>query len=198
MKKSIVAITYHSGYGHTARQAEAVAKGAQNAGAQVSLYQVDGNYDKWTLLEEADAIIFGSPTYMGGVSAQFKAFMDETSKNVFYAGFLWKDKIAAGFTNSASQAGDKSETLSQLAIFAAQHSMHWVNLGLPPANNSSTGSEQELNRLGFWLGAAAQSNADEGPDIVPPKADLKTAAYLGGRVAKVAAQLKAGRKILSS
>jgi len=78
-------------------------------------------------------------------------------------GFGWKDKIAAGFTNSGSRSGDKLATLIQLALFAAQHGMHWVNLGLPPANHSTAGSENDLNRLGFWLGAGAQSNTDQGP-----------------------------------
>lgn len=193
---TIISIVYHSGYGHTAQQAKAVADGARKMGVQVSIYEVDGDFNDWGKLEKSDAILFGSPVYMGGVSAQFKAFMDATSNAVFAAGFLWKDKIAAGFTNSASRAGDKSEVLSHLSIFAAQHGMHWVNLGLPPANNSTTGSEQDLNRLGFFNGAAAQSNADEGADIAPPQADLLTASHLGERVATVAIQLKLGRKHL--
>ena len=130
MKNTIISVVYHSGYGHTAQQAKAVADGARKTGVQVSIYEVDGDFNDWEKLEKSDAILFGSPTYMGGVSAQFKAFMDETSNAVFAAGFLWKDKIAAGFTNSASRAGDKSEVLSHLSIFAAQHGMHWVNLGL--------------------------------------------------------------------
>lgn len=181
-----IAIVYHSGYGHTARQAEAVLKGAEEAGAEARLHAVDGDFAGWAELEAADAIIFGAPTYMGGPSAQFKAFMDATSKSVFAAGFRWKDKLAAGFTNSASRAGDKSGTLSQLNIFAMQHGMIWVGLGLPPANNSSTGSEEDLNRLGFFIGAAAQSNADQGADVAPPEADLRTAAHLGARVTAVA------------
>ena len=108
-------------------------------------------------------------------------------------GYGWRDKIAAGFTNSGARAGDKLATLIQLALFAAQHGMHWVNLALPPANHSSTGSDQELNRLGFWLGAAAQSNTDQGPDLAPPEADLATARHLGRRVAETALQLAHGR-----
>ena len=195
MNKTIVSIVYHSGYGHTAKQAEAVANGARKAGVEVFIYDVDDSFNSWEALAESDAIIFGSPTYMGSVSAPFKAFMDATSNTVFAAGFLWKDKVAAGFTNSASRAGDKSQTLSTLSVFAAQHGMHWVNLGLPPANNSTTGSEQDLNRLGFFMGAAAQSNADEGPDVAPPQADLLTASHLGERVATVACQLKLGQQL---
>ncbi|MFT6424320.1 MAG: multimeric flavodoxin WrbA [Celeribacter sp.] len=192
MTEPKISIAYHSGFGHTAKQAEAIAKGVRNAGGKVSMFEVDGDFKDWDALNASDAIIFGSPTYMGGPSAQFKAFADATSQTVFAAGSLWKDKIAAGFTNSASRAGDKSETLGQLVTFAAQHGMHWVNLGLPPANNSSTGSEQDLNRLGFFQGAAAQSNADEGPDIAPPNADLRTATHLGERVTQVAATFLKG------
>lgn len=193
-----VAVVYHSGYGHTEKQAKAVAEGAKAAGAEVGLYAVDGNFAQWDELAQADAIIFGSPTYMGSVSAAFKAFMDATSHAVFAKGFAWQNKIAAGFTNSASHAGDKFNTLMQLFTFASQHSMHWVSLGLPPGNNSSKGSPEDLNRLGFYSGAAAQSNADQGADVVPPDADLRTAAHLGQRVAKVAAQFKAGKEALES
>ena len=194
MTTAKIAIVFHSGYGHTARQAAAVFRGAGSVpGASAQLVPIEGNDAPWAELEKADAIIFGAPTYMGGPSAAFKTFQDATSHKVFAAGNTWKDKLAAGFTNSASRSGDKLATLQQFAVFAAQHGMHWVNLGLPPGNNSSAGSESDLNRLGFFMGAAAQSNADEGPDVAPPMADLLTAEHLGKRVATVARQLLAGR-----
>ena len=140
----------------------------------------------------AEGIIFGSPTYMASVSAAFKTFQEATSNAVLAKG-AWKDKVAAGFTNSGAHAGDKLATLIQIALFAAQHGMHWVNLALPPANNSTTGSDQDLNRLGFWLGAGAQSNVDQAAEIVPPESDLATARHLGQRVAEVALQLARGR-----
>lgn len=189
-----VAVVYHSGYGHTAKQAEAVAAGARSvAGVSAQLVAVEGGDAPWEDLERADAIIFGAPTYMGGPSAQFKTFLDATSQTVFAAGFKWKDKVAAGFSNSASRSGDKLATLIQISLFAAQQGMHWVSLGLPPANNSTTGSEEDLNRLGIWLGAGAQSNADQGPDVAPPEADLATARHLGKRVAEVTLQLAKGK-----
>jgi multimeric flavodoxin WrbA len=134
---------------------------------------------------------------MGGQSAQFKAFQDATSRTVFAAGGLWRNKVAAGFTNSAARSGDKLATLQQLAVFAAQHGMHWVNLGLPPGNNSSTGTENDLNRLGFFMGAAAQSNADEPPELAPHQSDLLTAEHLGRRVAEVALRLAHGEAALA-
>ncbi len=193
-KQVTIAIIYHSGYGHTKKLAEAVLKGVnQNKYSNYLFYDVKEAQTKWNELALADAIIFGSPTYMGSASAQFKEFMDATSKNVFYKGFDWKDKLAAGFTNSASRAGDKLNVLLQFTVFAAQHGMHWINLGLPPANNSTTGSEDDLNRNGYWLGAAAQSNADEGPELAPSSSDLKTGEHLGSRVTNAALQFKYGK-----
>lgn len=184
-----VAIVYHSGYGHTQRQAEAVAEGARAGGAQVTLIPAAEAEAQEATLAAADAIVFGAPTYMGAVSAPFKAFMDWSSKPWFAQ--AWKDKYAAGFTNSASQSGDKFNTLVQLATFAAQHSMIWVSLGLLPGNNNSKGSVTDLNRLGSFLGAMAQSNADEGPEKGPIASDLATAKHLGERVARLAAARQA-------
>jgi len=179
---SFIAIVYHSGYGHTAKQAEGVARGALSvAGATAALVKVEDIDRHWADLEKADAIVFGSPTYMGSASP-FKAFMDASSKVWFSQG--WKDKLAAGFTNSSSQSGDKLATLQQFAVFAAQHGMIWIGLGLMPGNNSSAGGIDDLNRLGSFLGAMAQSNADQGPEQGPTPADLKTAEHLGRRVAE--------------
>ena len=181
---TLIAIVYHSGYGHTARQAEAVATGALTvADTNIALVKVEDVDQHWSTLEQSDAIIFGSPTYMGSASAPFKAFMDASSKA--WAGQKWKDKFAAGFTNSASQSGDKLNTLQQIAVFAAQHGMIWIGLGLMPGNNTSNSSPNDLNRLGSYLGAMAQSNADQGPEFGPTAADLKTAEILGSRVANI-------------
>lgn len=184
-EKVQIAVVYHSGFGHTQVLAEAVAAGAKDANAQAELIAVDDlEILDWGLLANADAIVFGSPTYMGSVSAPFKAFMDASSKVWYEQG--WKDKLAAGFTNSASFSGDKLNTLQSLSIFAAQQSMIWVGLGLMPGNNSSQGSPDDLNRIGSYLGAMAQSNADQGPELVPPQSDRDTARHLGKRVAEAA------------
>jgi NAD(P)H dehydrogenase (quinone) len=183
-----IAIVYHSGYGHTGAQAEAVARGAKKVtGAEVTLLTTDEAQNQWELLKAADAIIFGSPTYMGSASAQFKTFMDASSKPWYTRD--WQDKVAAGFTTSASQSGDKLNTLIQLAVFAAQHGMIWVGQHLLPGNNSSTGSVNDLNRLGGFLGAMAQANSDQGPDVAPIQSDLLTAEHLGERVATIAKRL---------
>lgn len=181
-----VAVAYHSGSGHTARQAAAVAHGANGiAGVTATLHDVsDLSPDLWAALAAADAIVFGAPTYMGGPSAGFKTFADATAR-VWADNLAWKDKIAAGFTNSQNINGDKLNTLINLAVLAAQHGMHWVNLGLYPGWNTSTASADDLNRLGSFFGAMAQSHGDQGPDLSPPPSDLRTAEALGRRVALV-------------
>ncbi|MFF8729706.1 flavodoxin family protein [Streptomyces sp. NPDC015171] len=191
MTTPVVSIAYHSGYGHTAVLAEAVRAGAAGAGAEVHLIKVDEITDEqWETLDRSDAIVFGSPTYMGTASGAFHVFAEATSKRWF--GQDWQDKLAAGFTNSGSKSGDKLHTLQFFQILAAQHGMHWVNLGLLPGWNSSTGSENDLNRLGVFAGAAAQSNSDEGPEAVH-KADIATAEHLGRRVTETARVFTRGR-----
>ncbi|MFD3548445.1 flavodoxin family protein [Streptomyces sp. NPDC058655] len=190
----VVAIAYHSGYGHTAVVAEAVRDGAARAGATVHLITVDGIDDaQWELLDASDAIVFGSPTYMGTASGAFHVFAEATSKRWF--GDAWQDKVAAGFTNSGSKSGDKLHTLQYFQTLAAQHGMSWVNLGLKPGWNSTAGSEHDLNRLGFFSGAAAQTNSDEGPEGVHA-ADIATAEHLGRRVAEQTRIILAGRAAL--
>ncbi|MDT0453569.1 flavodoxin family protein [Streptomyces hesseae] len=191
MTTPVVAIAYHSGFGHTAVLAEAVRTGAAEAGATVHLINVAEITDaQWELLDASDAIVFGSPTYMGTASGAFHVFAEATSKRWFTR--AWQDKIAAGFTNSASKSGDKLHTLQFFTVLAAQHGMHWVGLGAMPGWNSSTSSENDINRLGFFLGAGAQTDNDQGPEGVH-KADIATAELLGRRVAEQTRIYVAGR-----
>ena len=183
-----VCIVYHSGFGHTKKRAESVGAGVNSvAGVECRLIpaaEMTEDSQHWNDLDGADAIIFGSPTYMGNVAAEMKKFMEATSSR--WMEMKWADKLAAGFTNSASRNGDKQNTLLSFVTFAAQHGMVWINLNQLPGNNSSTGSEGDVNRLGASLGAMAQSNADQGADVVPPESDLKTAFLLGERVSNCA------------
>ena len=189
-----VAIVYHSGFGHTAVQADAVYRGAREIlGADASLIPVEDFEQNWDVIDAADAIIFGTPTYFGSALAQFKTFLDATSGRWLEG--RWANKLAAGFTVSAGMSGDKLATLQQLNHFAMQHGMIWVGLGLPPGNNSSTGSPEDLNRLGGFLGAMAQANADVPPDVAPAGSDLRTAEHLGRRVAEAAQRWLSGQNI---
>jgi NAD(P)H dehydrogenase (quinone) len=182
-----IAIAYHSGFGHTGRQAAAVARGVESVGgATVELLTVDEPDDElWAKLTAADAIIFGAPTYMGSPSAVFKAFEEAAVDPVWAKNLAWRDKIAAGFTNSKAMSGDKLNSLLSLAVFAAQHGMIWVGLDLYPGWAESTASIEDLNRLGSWIGAMAQSDADLSAEKAPPETDLRTAEALGARVARV-------------
>ncbi len=179
-----VVVIYHSGYGHTSKQAEAVA-----AGAKADLITIDANGDitdaDWAKLDAAKAIIMGSPTYMGSVSWQFKKFADASSKRWFTQ--EWKNKFFAGFTNSASMNGDKFSTIQYLFTLAMQHSGVWVGTGLMPANTKAA-KHGDVNFLGSFSGALMASPSDSSADEVN-KGDLETARLLGVRVAEFATKI---------
>lgn len=180
---SNVVVVNHSGYGHTHRMAEAVAKGA---GAALQAIDAEGNLseDGWAALDAADAIIFGAPTYMGGPSWQFKRFADASSKPWFCA--KWQDKFFGGFTNSASLNGDKLNTLQYFVLLAGQHGGLWVSLGIKPSNTKAS-LRDDVNRMGSYIGPMAQSDADARPEEMSV-GDLETARLYGARVAGIARQ----------
>ena len=187
---STVAIVYHSMSGHTKKLAEAVERGGKAAGASVALIPVEdlgADAPAWATLDAADAIIFGSPTYMGGYSAGFKVFAEVAAGRWFKQ--AWKDKFAAGFTSSGSFSGDKLNTLQSLAINAAQHGMIWISLGLlPPLIKDEKGpSPDALNRSGAFLGAMGSSFM-AAPEVSPSTGDVKTCESLGERVATLTAK----------
>jgi len=188
---SKITVLYHSGYGHTRNQAEAVLAGIDSVeGIDSSLIAIDpegGLQDtEWDRLDDSDAIGFGSPTYMGMASWQFKRFADASSKRWF--GQSWKDKIAGGFTNSASMNGDKHSTIHYLMTLAMQHSMIWVGTGMMPAN-SKAAKRDDINYLGSFAGLMAQSPSDAGPDEAPPTGDIATAKEFGRRIARLTKRL---------
>ncbi len=158
-----VAIIYSSGHGHTRTVAEHIQKGASAfSGVQADLMQVlpehvgpNGRwFDKEIMqnLAAADAIVFGAPTYMGSMHGLFKLFLEHA-----FAPWVdqeWKDKIAAGFSNSSSRSGDKLVALEQMAVFAAQMNMIWVGVGDQPGGNYSASRSSDVNLSGSWLGVA--------------------------------------------
>jgi len=175
-----IAIVYHSGFGHTKVVADSVKVGAESVpGTQAHLIPVEEIDSHWADLEAADAIVFGSPTYMGNVSGPFKIFMDASSKP--WLEQKWKDKLAAGFTISGSPSGDKLNTLQSLMIFAMQHGMVWVGIADLPQNDEGT------NRLGSFSGVMAQAG-QVSPDVEPNLADRNSAERLGQRIATATAR----------
>lgn len=185
-----VAIVYHSQYGHTKVLAEAMLKGIEaTAGAKGVLISTTDLPNpgadralggRWAELNAADAILFGTPTYMGSASAEFKRFM-EASSGVWY-GQGWAGKLAGGFTNSGNLSGDKLNTLLQLVVFAGQHSMIWVPPGQMPSHYTP-GDTKHINRLGSFTGLMAQSD-QASPEQTPPAGDRLSAEMYGAAMAK--------------
>ncbi|HEU6447990.1 MAG TPA: flavodoxin family protein [Verrucomicrobiae bacterium] len=186
-----VSVIYFSGSGHTTKLAEAVHKGAASVpGVKTNLISINGddivkgrykNDDVFAKLDASNAIIFGSPTYMGGPSAQFKAFADASSIKWFSS--AWRDKIASGFSVSGSPSGDKFSTLQYFHTLAMQHGMIWIGLGEMPMQPNG------VNRLGSFGGAMGQA-MQESPDEKPSTEDKLTGELLGKRVAELALKLK--------
>lgn len=179
-----VAIVFHSASGSTKRLAQSVANGARSL-PEVDVLEIEltgsdikeGRYKNQNVLDrldDVDAVIFGSPTYMGSVSAQFKAFADATGDK--WSDKTWADKIAGGFTIGSNVSGDQLMTIQYLQIFASQHGMIWASLDIPG------GCDPEgRNRLGAQSGLIAHST-----DCNLHETDLVTAEYLGLRIAKLA------------
>lgn len=196
MTATRVVVVHHSAYrGATAALAEAIAAGArQVAGVEAEVVRVEDVDDHWERLHAADAIVFGAPTYVGSVSAAFKAFIERLAGDVWLER-LWVDKVAAGFTVSAGPSGDKLNALQDLVVFAAQMGMLWVPVRHIGGHYATTTSgETAINRLGGYLGAMAQANIDQRPPDAPPPSDLQTARLHGHHIATVAQQLSAGRR----
>ena len=184
MSQSII-VVYHSGYGHTHKVAEAVARGA---GARLLRVDEHGALPPggWELLAAADAIVFGAPTYMGSASWQFKKFMDDTSKIWLTLG--WKDKLAAAFTNSAGMNGDKASTLNGLFTLSQQHGMLWVGMGMMPSN-SKAAKRDDVNYVASFTGLATTTPADASADEMV-QGDLETARLFGERVSQALSRIR--------
>lgn len=186
-----LSVIYFSGNGHTSKIAEAVHKGATAVtGVKTHLISIKGedilqgrynNDDVFTKLDASDAIVFGSPTYMGGPAAQFKAFADATGSR-WYGG-AWRDKVAAGFTVSGGPSGDKLSTLHYFFTLAMQHGMVWIGQAETPMNDKG------INRLSSYSGVMAQAG-QESPDVAPNDADKLTGELFGKRIAEFALRLK--------
>lgn len=187
---TILSVVFHSGAGHTQKMAEAVHTGAMTvSGVEAHLLSIESTDfvgGRWmngrilNILDQSNAIIFGSPTYMGCVSGQMKSFLDATAER--YRSRSWANKVASGFTVSGGLSGDKLNSLQTLALFAMQHGMVWIGQEQTPFN------DQDINRLGFYLGAAGQA-MHESPDVAPNKQDKETGIILGARVASFARKL---------
>ena len=191
-------VVYHSGFGHTKLQAEAVHRGAASVdGIDAEIVTTEEAIKRIDDLDGAEAIIFGCPTYMGNISAEMKKFLEEAVKKWFAQS--WRNKIAGAFTNSSSFSGDKLNTLFGLVVNAMQHGMIYVGTGMfpsankPAALNSVDGPGPDThNRVGSFIGPMSASFQVDPPNA-PPQGDLETAEAYGKRVAEITLQFVRGR-----
>jgi multimeric flavodoxin WrbA len=189
-----LAIIYHSAHGNTERIAGLIAEGAGTLpGVRPHLLKAEDFIAAPEQLLAFDGFIFGSPTYLGGVSGTFKSFMDATGR-------LWKThslkgKLAAGFTVSALPCGDKQSTLISMFVFAMQHGMFWVGNAILPEQQAGVPFDEAANRLGSWSGLMAQAShsAPAGSAFAP--GDLKTARMFGANVAQALACLSCAKDV---
>ncbi len=181
MKK--LAVIYHSVNGNTKKIAGLVAEGAATVrDVQVKLLRSEDLASAPEQLLAFDGFILGSPTYLGGVTATFKAFMDSTGR--LWKSHALKGKLAAGFTVSALPSGDKQSTLTSMFVFAMQHGMYWVGNAILPEQHAGVAIDQAANRLGSWTGLMAQAGHSAVDGNAFPAGDLKTARMFGANVAR--------------
>ncbi len=181
---SPISIVFHSGYGHTHEVAKAVA--ASSGGTLLAIDdQGELSADGWAQLDASRAIVFGSPTYMANVSWQFKRFVDASS--AVWARQGWKDKLAAGFTNSAGIHGDKLTTLYTLFSLSQQHGMLWAGTAMMPSNTKAA-VRDDLNYLASFAGLMTATPSDASPAEMVA-GDLATARAFGERIAQVVGRI---------
>jgi NAD(P)H dehydrogenase (quinone) len=183
MHQSSIAVVYHSATGMTHQLATEIVIGAnQIDNIKTIIMQihgediVDGRFSqqKLQVLDSVDAIIFGSPTYMGSVSAQFKAFADASSET--WERKSWNNKLASGFTIGGSMSGEQQVTLQYIQTLALQHGMLW--LGMDAHRDEQHPLFGRLNRFGASSGLITQSTSDQLDPV-----DANSARYLGYRIA---------------
>ena len=174
-----IAIIYHSNYGHTRKVAQAIEQGARDyAQNKVEVRALDIDDMDWDFADAAQMMVFGSAVYMGSITAEFKTFMDSTSKRWFHR--KWHGKWAAGFANSGGLSGDKLSVLQQICLFSMQHGMNWAGFPVMPTGHS----ESDINRLSSFLGLMTQSG-DAPPEITPGEGDINTAKLFGQHLAQI-------------
>jgi NAD(P)H dehydrogenase (quinone) len=196
-----VLVLYYSSWGHIEQMAYAAAEGAREAGAEVVVkrvpelvpeavaqaahYKTDQKAPIATVeeLPEYDAIIFGTPTRYGTMTAQMKNFLDQT-------GGLWAQgkligKVGSVFTSTATQHGGQEATILTTLPVLLHHGM--VVVGLPYSFAGQSGVDQI--RGGSPYGASTIAGGDGSRQ--PSEIDLDGARFQGRHVAHIAAKLAA-------
>jgi NAD(P)H dehydrogenase (quinone) len=210
MEFAKVLVVYHSLYGHVQAMAKAVQEGAQEVeGVQVifrrarefpeyvqhieqekgysyQVYQSQANVPECTLddLRDADAVIFGSPTRYGNMTAQMKALIDNTAQ-LWLTGAM-EGKPAGVFTSTASTHGGQETTLLTMMVPLLHLGM--LIVGVP---YSTPGMIHTEPRGGTPYGASTIAGPQG--ELQPTADDLMIARVLGKRVAETARALLVGR-----
>ncbi|MDP3829082.1 MAG: flavodoxin family protein, partial [Polaromonas sp.] len=167
MKNKQLAVIYHSAHGHTGHIAGHILAGARAVpGIAAYLLKAEELAQAPERLLDYDGFVFGSPTYLGGVSGTFKTFMDATGR--LWKSHALKGKLASAFTVSSLPAGDKQSTLLSIFVFAMQHGMVWVGNAILTEQHSGEPYEDAANRLGSWSGMMAQAGHSAPADSFAP------------------------------
>jgi NAD(P)H dehydrogenase (quinone) len=197
-----VLVLYYSSYGHTETMAGAVAEGAREAGAEVTIkrvpelvpddvarksgFKLDQSAPIATVdeLPDYDAVIFGVPTRFGNMSSQMKNFLDQ-------AGGLWASgklvgKVGAAFTSTATQHGGQESTI--LSTHTVLLHLGFIIVGLPYSWAGQMGVKEVTG--GSPYGASTITDSDGSRQ--PSDNELAGARFQGRHVAQIAAKLAAG------
>lgn len=205
-----IQVIFYSMYGHVYQMAEAVADGARDGSAEVSLWQVPELVPDDVLersgakvaraafahvpvakpaqLAAADAIVFGTPTRFGNMAAQMRNFLDQT-------GGLWADgalvgKVGSVFASTASQHGGQETTLTSFHITLLHHGM--IVVGTPYIEPRLTNVAEITG--GTPYGATTLTGLDGSRQ--PSENELAIARFQGRHVAQITNTLVAGRKAM--
>ena len=196
-----VLVLYYSSYGHIETMAYAVAEGASEAGAQVvvkrvpelvpedvarkSGFKLDQQAPIATVQElpDYDAIVFGTGTRYGNMTAQMKNFIDQT-------GGLWArgalvGKVGSVFSSSGTQHGGQESTI--LTFHPVLLHLGFVIVGLPYSFQGQMGTDEVMGNSPYGASTIAGGDGSRQPS----KVELEGARYQGWHVAQIAAKLTA-------
>lgn len=196
-----VLVLYYSSYGHIEKMAQAVAEGVREAGAEAvvkrvpetvseevakkSGYKLDQKAPIATIdeLPAYDAVIFGTGTRFGNMTAQMKSFLDT-------AGGLWMKgslvgKVGSVFTSTATQHGGQESTI--LTFHPVLLHLGFVIVGLPYAFQGQMGVTEVMGNSPYGASTIAGGDGSRQPS----KIELEGARFQGKHVAQIAAKLAA-------
>lgn len=106
-----ILVVYHSQTGNTEKMAEAIGKGAEEAGGFVIVSPVDITFAH--IVNAAQAVVFGSPCYFGNIAWKIKKLIDDTASLLGE----FKNKIGGYFVSSGSREdGEKTMYFLQRAL----------------------------------------------------------------------------------